>query len=719
MQRYGIAGALPARQDPPWHTRVARHSRGAKHLVRAQLEQPRDNERNGWDLGLNGSEELISAGNREDGMDVHHWGYDVEQPTLPDSQSSSGQDSDAEISLDSTELEMFVSSNLPKTMEQIPPEDLPRLSEPIQQQQQMRRLVSQSNMQLLKEVWEDTRFFLRVLLSSPEEQKNTTRYKYQGFTRLKYKLERAIWSDVTGQYGLLFVSVAMVALAGGAMYAIVTGEDLLEALWHAQLFVLDSGAVSNETDVRGRFVGYILTVFGLLTVSILVGIVNQTIEQQVAAVTSQITRVLETDHIVVLNWNCSTPRLVNELMLGNRDTEANLKNNTIVVMSEETQKFMVDSCRGIASGDTKGDILCIQGNPQFIADLRTVCAARARTIVILAEEGGPMRPDECDANALSTMLALATLAEQSSTKLPRVVMEVHGPDTVGLVRRTFGDAVYPILVGSIAAKITVQTILMPGVSRVFKDLLSFDGSEFYFLPVPPKLIGVQFGRLKETAGTAIPVGLQHTGGLELLPSDATLLAEDDNVILLQRSRVNLADDHASMEQLRGTADIINSFYEDVLSDSMENILSQNESTLSASVRPALDALFSTLDDDLQRAGRSHHRRGAVTTGHVKGPILLCGWRPGIGLVLKTLDRVMSFGSEVHLLSEVPTVERDKLLTADGLDLDYISNIKLMHWEGSPGVPRDLRQLPLTDDGYTAVIQLANWVRSLSTEFRTV
>jgi hypothetical protein len=86
------------------------------------------------------------------------------------------------------------------------------------------------------------------------------------------------------------------------------------------------------------------------------------------------------------------------------------------------------------------------------------------------------------------MLALTTAAAKMGTSLPPVVMEVNSADTVGLVRRTFGDVVYPILIGSYAAKMTVQTLLMPGVSQVYKNLLSFDGSEFYFLPVPPGLV---------------------------------------------------------------------------------------------------------------------------------------------------------------------------------------------------------------------------------------
>ena len=66
---------------------------------------------------------------------------------------------------------------------------------------------------------------------------------------------------------------------------------------------------------------------------------------------------------------------------------------------------------------------------------------------------------------------------------------------------------------------------------------------------------------------------------------------------------------------------------------------------------------------------------------------------------------------MHILSEVPFSERDGLLVADGLDLDYIYNVKIRHFLGRPGRLADLRQLPVPEKGYTAAALLADWVRS--------
>ena len=72
----------------------------------------------------------------------------------------------------------------------------------------------------------------------------------------------------------------------------------------------------------------------------------------------------------------------------------------------------------------------------------------------------------------------------------------------------------------------------------------------------------------------------------------------------------------------------------------------------------MDMLFSSLDLDIghQAAMDAQGYRGGLAGnysnsrgGHhlLTGAILLAGWRPGMGRIVKTLDNVMQFGSEVR------------------------------------------------------------------------
>ena len=48
-------------------------------------------------------------------------------------------------------------------------------------------------------------------------------------------------------------------------------------------------------------------------------------------------------------------------------------------------------------------------------------------------------------------------------------------------------------------------------------------------------VGIPYGRLSALIQEAIPVGLQHASGLELMPKEQCLIKEDDSIILLQPS----------------------------------------------------------------------------------------------------------------------------------------------------------------------------------------
>jgi len=75
--------------------------------------------------------------------------------------------------------------------------------------------------------------------------------------------------------------------------------------------------------------------------------------------------------------------------------------------------------------------------------------------------------------------------------------------------------------------------------------------------------------------------------------------------------------------------------------------------------------------------------------------ILCGWRRGLGEVLRKLDQRYAIGSQVDIIAEVPLERRDELLEEDGLDLDRIENIIIRHHYGSILNRRDI--LPLLEE----------------------
>lgn len=67
---------------------------------------------------------------------------------------------------------------------------------------------------------------------------------------------------------------------------------------------------------------------------------------------------METDHILILNWNSSAPQLVKELMLGNSDMEGYARNHTIVVSCDPQAEYRM--FRGPAWDPCRADTCCDQ-----------------------------------------------------------------------------------------------------------------------------------------------------------------------------------------------------------------------------------------------------------------------------------------------------------------------------------------------------------------------
>ena len=109
--------------------------------------------------------------------------------------------------------------------------------------------------------------------------------------------------------------------------------------------------------------------------------------------------------------------------MGNRDVEHNLRNNTVVVLAEESREVMTEACRDVvlpeadASGGASGasgDVLCMEGSPLMVSSLEMISACRARTIIILA----PNEPTDTSLSLLGDDADASAVRMPSPTERP-------------------------------------------------------------------------------------------------------------------------------------------------------------------------------------------------------------------------------------------------------------------------------------------------------------
>lgn len=78
----------------------------------------------------------------------------------------------------------------------------------------------------------------------------------------------------------------------------------------------------------------------------------------------------------------------------------------------------------------------------------------------------------------------------------------------------------------------------------------------------------------------------------------------------------------------------------------------------------------------------------------KEKVLFCGWRRDLRDMLIFIDSIVEPGSEVHIMTHfIPITKRTAQLMEEGLDVNSLKNIKLVHHQGNTSVRKKLEALP--------------------------
>ncbi|MBX9420966.1 NAD-binding lipoprotein [Streptomyces lateritius] len=267
----------------------------------------------------------------------------------------------------------------------------------------------------------------------------------------------------------------------------------------------------------------LLALVSLLYVSTLVGLVTTAITDRLSELQRGQSTVVERGHSLVLGWSEQTPTLVAELLAAH----AQRRNSAVVVLADRDKLDMERELRAVvtAAGVRRVRLLCRRGRPADPAALARVSPAAAGAVVVL-----PPDTPEADTQVVKTLLALRAVV--GDVRPVRVVAAVRQTRHVATARLAAGPGAVVLDVDGIAARILVQCVLEPGLSRVLEDLLDFAGAELHVHRVPG-LCGRTFAELRAACADACVVGLVRPDGSPLLnPPPRTVLGPGDAVIVL-------------------------------------------------------------------------------------------------------------------------------------------------------------------------------------------
>lgn len=346
-------------------------------------------------------------------------------------------------------------------------------------------------------------------------------YKFDNF------MSRGTVALVSGlalvSFAFIFLMSVLVSLFGVAPEG-SDRLDLPESLWSVLMRTLDSGTVGGDTGWAFRLTMLFVTFGGIFVVSTLIGLLSNGINTKLEDLRKGRSRVIETDHIVILGWSLQIFTLISELALAN----ANRPNTCIVVLSELDKVQMETDLYDTLGKLSRIRLVCRTGSPSSMVDLGMVSIQTARSIIIL----NPSH-DQADTQLVKTLLAITSIPRSYSQPY-HIVAQVQTPKTLDVIKLIGQNEVEPLLSNDLISRIVVQTCRQSGLSIVYMDLLNFSGDEIYF-KAEPALHGKNYGQALLSYNDSTVIGIQQANGaLQLNPPSDTLLQANGQLIVISK-----------------------------------------------------------------------------------------------------------------------------------------------------------------------------------------
>ena len=142
------------------------------------------------------------------------------------------------------------------------------------------------------------------------------------FAVLRYRFDNLMSKGLLSLIGLLTLVTAVFVLLMTVLVMLfssypVQGESVGEMIWFSLMHALDPGTVVGAEGLAYRAIMLITTFGGLVFLAGLIGIVSGAFDTKVEELRKGRSRVIESDHTLILGWNSRVFSLVKEISLAN------------------------------------------------------------------------------------------------------------------------------------------------------------------------------------------------------------------------------------------------------------------------------------------------------------------------------------------------------------------------------------------------------------------
>lgn len=356
--------------------------------------------------------------------------------------------------------------------------------------------------------------------------------------RLKYWFDGIMAKGMVAKICLLGVVAALFLVLIGLFTAVFMGgarEHFIWSFWESLLFALGANDLGEATYGSAFvFFMFLATLFGLLFLAVLIGLINDGITQKMTVLSKGRGKVLESNHTLILGYNEATFTILEELIEANQNKK---KVQGVVILDEIDPEIMEDEIRSrfpSTKVNRKTKIICRNGCIHDFNALEMCSILTSRSIIINARN---------DYETTKAILACTSLMNKEPEKTNSYVVAAVFDEKNERMAQIAGnddqtnDRLELLSFQSTLARIVVHTSRQPGLSLVFTELFNFGGNEFYIVDSDPSfelLYGNTIQKINRQLKNAIAVGvLKIECGVIIASPDDVVFESGDSLILVQ------------------------------------------------------------------------------------------------------------------------------------------------------------------------------------------
>jgi voltage-gated potassium channel Kch len=377
-------------------------------------------------------------------------------------------------------------------------------------------------------------------------------------SRLRYSFENTLSKGPIAIIGwLAIISSLIVFICAAVVYfthLVPSNPEpkpgFWESVWQSLMRTMDSGNVANDgndltTSVSEKWmtrgIMLIATIGGIFIISALIGTLTSGLEAKLDEMRKGRSKVLETNHTLILGWSPKIFTIISELLIANE----NKRKPRIVILADKDKVEMEDEIRSKFPDTKNTKVICRTGSPLDLDDLEVASPHDAKSIIILS----PEETNNPDTYVVKSILAITNNPRRKKEKY-HIIAEMRNEKNIEAGQLVGGDETALILSSDLIARVTAQTCRQSGLSIVYTELMDFDGAEIYFNS-DPALNGKAYREVISSYEESTVMGLMRKDGSILLnpPMDTKFengdqviaISEDDSTLVLGKQTPPVPD----------------------------------------------------------------------------------------------------------------------------------------------------------------------------------